>query len=41
MSFRSLTPIVLTGFVSLAICVASSPAVVSEEKKCAPDADKD
>ena len=41
MSFRSLTPIVLTGFVSLAICVASSPAVMSEEKNCAADADKE
>ena len=41
MSFRSLTPIVLTGFVSLAICVASSPSVMSEEKNCAADADKE
>ena len=41
MSFRSLTPILLTGFVSLTICVASSPAVMSEEKNCAADADKE
>ena len=41
MKFRSLTLIVLTGFVSLAISLASSPAVMSEEKNCAADADKE
>ena len=41
MKFRSLTPIVLTGFVSLTISLASSSAVMSEEKNCAADADKE
>ena len=41
MKFRSLTLIALTGFVSLAISLASSAAVMSEEKNCAADADKE
>ena len=41
MKFRYLTPVGLTGFVSLAICLASSAAVMSQEKNCAADADKE
>src|SRR4029077_16384024 len=41
MKFRFLTLVALTGFVSLAICLASSPAVMSAEKNCAADADKE
>src|SRR6476620_1344222 len=41
MKFRFLTPVVLTGFVSLAICLATSAASMSEEMNCAADADKE
>jgi hypothetical protein len=41
MKFRFLTPVVLTGLVSLGVCLASSDAVMSEKKNCAADAHKE